>query len=909
MFIHCACTITNQTAAQEIQTLIPSGITPKMAGEAGDSTENAMKEPLVAIGERSPAAIRSLAAQLFARIDFTDPELSEAQAFYASANYWEFLKATRNLFIDTLRKKDFGKFYWHESSIQFDGLHKLSADYLTGLIAPESALSKNKKYQGVFHAHMTWGLAGSPYSPISPDFNKETREFDDKYSYWLRFADLLSQYWVTEKRIYLDKWLQITAHYAEDFYSKAEKYKEEDPDARKQPWPHLRNDYDHWTLGVVGPRTDSMVKSFALIAKSLPGENTKTTDRLRLLQSIPEKPFAHSYDLVDPVATAKFLLFLERDAFPHLFTGYVVNPKNREDVPNKLVSGLSAMTCIIRAFDHFKSTEECKTNLDKSISAYITTYIHKDGFGAEQAFNYNIQDSYLLENLGFYLNEYAHDFTDRQALLAILANYRKAYDVITSPLGSRPNVGAGESITAGRAWESEGAWRETFSLSGAQAVYPGFTSIAFPYAGYYVLRSGWDKDDTHCFLQNARRMGPAGHLYPSNNSIELITKRRNMIMGGGWPYYKKWLAPDEFKEGWMQYNDYMGESSTLNRSTVVVDGLSQIKRSGSFYRYSDVPDLQPIRARWLDSDLFSYTEGLYDGGYLTRRLKVNENRGNSRINIPPTKGIDHLRQVIMVKPLDLIILSDKVSMPADSKHILTQQWCFPPFLQKDTDGIEVPGFKEHEVVYSEKDKSIETRDPSGPNVFLKSFASYHLTYKKYFGHKGGDGYRGWYSSGATSKMWPKVDMHINWVGNMTQPPLATLISTSNHLENPLHDINDLSTDTSSGFSITKDGKNAVFHSAECPTGFRYKSIELTAQLALLIQDENQLHGLVVDCNHFSINGEVQKLEGPSFAFSVLDEALINTRAITEPVSFKWAEGKNGVYPEYHLPESNPNNTP
>jgi hypothetical protein len=63
----------------------------------------------------------------------------------------------------------------------------------------------------------------------------------------------------------------------------------------------------------------------------------------------------------------------------------------------------------------------------------------------------------------------------------------------------------------------------------------------------------------------------------SNNSIELVAKHRNLIMGGGMPFYSIGDAPEGFREDWLKYVDYFGEAANMSRSMIVVDGKPQIR--------------------------------------------------------------------------------------------------------------------------------------------------------------------------------------------------------------------------------------------------------------------------------------------------------------------------------------------
>ncbi len=832
---------------------------------------------LVFASEYTHEEITSVASELYSRMNLQKQEVVAAVSLYNSGDYLGFLKEIRNISIDNLRKEDFGEFMWH-NMYQISNYYMDIASYTVG----EMTLEQFKtKYNGQepFKALQSWGVVGSPYNPITPDFFTLGASNDNGYMRFQEFTPLAARYWKNGEEMYLDKWFQIMEAYSDNFFNEArERFKDVD----ESPNELRPLKYGYASLLACGHRTDFLIKQFALIAKSLPGDYTKTADYMNVLQGVSGNPYPSSYDLIDPVQAGKFILAMERDHFDYLFTGYL--EMTRTQVPNQFLMGLNGMTHVVRAFDYFTSIDNNKTKLSEGIYDYFNKFENKDGAGSEQAFNYNILAFIDLYNLQRYANKYKTEYPALTQIDKYISNSEKLYEAIRTPLGRRPNVGGGETISPQRAWESDVLYNQAVDSAGwgTPPQYGGFTSIAFPYAGYYVLRNGWDKDSTYLFTQNARRT--FGHLYVSNNSIELISKRRNLIMGGGMPYYTQGDAPEGFNTDWRKYVDYFGEAANMSRSTVVVNGKPQLREANGGIA-DTVENFTAIRSKWKDSDLFTYNEGNYTGGYID------------------ASGVGHYRQTILIKALDMVIVSDIMDVPQNETHDISQVWCFPPYLTSAIDGITVAGFKENEVVYNSADKLLSTKDSTGPNVFLKFFSNFNLNATKYYGHKSDTGYYlGWFSPSISGKKYPKVDMHLTWSGTQSTTPLVSAVSSSLNTSSTVSNYVDLSNGSFSGFTADAENKKIAYFSAKSPQVFTFSGVSVQATTLLIVEEDGSLKGLVTDCQDFKIEGTSKIHENDSFEFQINNSDLINLGEISYNISFKWEEGENGIYPVTNLPD-------
>ena len=174
---------------------------------------------------------------------------------------------------------------------------------------------------------------------------------------------------------------------------------------------------------------------------------------------------------------------------------------------------------------------------------------------------------------------------------------------------------------------------------GAKGHPPTETSHAFSYAGFYVMRSGWEKDANYCVL----RAGPLGESHQHQDKLNVIF----------WPYGREVLfnsggATYEISK-WRTYS-----TSTFSKNTVLADGKEQERDAR---HYQSFFSKAPIDARWESTADHDFAAGVYNDGY------------GSLDNRPAT----HTRRVLFVKP-DLVIIADTLVPNDGNEHTYQARW-------------------------------------------------------------------------------------------------------------------------------------------------------------------------------------------------------------------------------------------
>jgi len=175
-------------------------------------------------------------------------------------------------------------------------------------------------------------------------------------------------------------------------------------------------------------------------------------------------------------------------------------------------------------------------------------------------------------------------------------------------------------------------WAATRGKEGKQ---PANDSVAFPYSGHYVMRTGWNPQDLLLHFD----AGPwgSGHQHEDKLGFQAYGFGKTLLTEGGVYMYDA--------SRWRRY-----VLSTRAHNTIRVDGLDQ--RNGGERASWVLPyPFKPLDNLWLTSDQWDFVEGGYDFGYGDRK----------QATVPAS----HRRSILFVKPSYWIITD--VLTPTDGE--------------------------------------------------------------------------------------------------------------------------------------------------------------------------------------------------------------------------------------------------
>jgi len=184
-----------------------------------------------------------------------------------------------------------------------------------------------------------------------------------------------------------------------------------------------------------------------------------------------------------------------------------------------------------------------------------------------------------------------------------------------------------------------------FATEGIEGTQPDVTSMAFPYTGFYVMRSDWSPAARYAIL-DAGLFGSA-HGHEDKLNFEIVAFGTPFIVEAGTFTYV-------YNE-WHRYFE-----SSFAHNTIVVDGRSQLRQPEPDKWATDPHRKLPNI--WVSNDHFDYVEATYNEGY-----------GNNKEDVH--HDVRHTRRLLFVKP-DYWILWDVLA--GEGEHQYEQLFHFVP---------------------------------------------------------------------------------------------------------------------------------------------------------------------------------------------------------------------------------------
>ncbi|HMO83445.1 MAG TPA: SUMF1/EgtB/PvdO family nonheme iron enzyme, partial [Lacipirellulaceae bacterium] len=297
---------------------------------------------------------------------------------------------------------------------------------------------------------------------------------------------------------------------------------------------------------------------------------------------------------------------------------------DRGAVPNQTWANAVAIVEFSRLFPELKdSSLLLAEGIARLVRAKNT--VMQDGTDLEASLNYNKLLLVHAERINDLLAD-CEECGEWLRELNRLADYRRyMFASLASPFGTFPAVGNQHSTDLhSRMLLKE--WLADEKLAGleqpmrtlltsaaraGQVPKPPFTSIALPFGGYYVQRSGWTSNDHYLFMRSSR--AGVGHNRFDNNSVQVAAYGAWLLMDSGPPAYGPTFLPPHQKK----YIHYFGErslGSVFQTNSVAINDLAQA--DSSEHPPSPNSGWREPRPLLLHlSEDFDLVEGYLDGWY------------------------------------------------------------------------------------------------------------------------------------------------------------------------------------------------------------------------------------------------------------------------------------------------------
>jgi hypothetical protein len=217
------------------------------------------------------------------------------------------------------------------------------------------------------------------------------------------------------------------------------------------------------------------------------------------------------------------------------------------------------------------------------------------------------------------------------------------------------------------------------ATAGEKGVKPEHTSYPFHYAGFMVMRSGWDRQARWGLME----VGPFGAGHQHEDKLQLIIHA-----------YDKYLLidPGNYLYDTSKWRKYVYRSYAHN--VMHIDGMEQYRRGQDWNRY--VVKEEPLPHEWQSNDKFDYSAASYG--------KRKEERYGPEHKLPAV----WTRQVLFVKdsdaaaePREYWLVVDELNPTDDEEHL------YEAMFHVDASGVDV-----HD------DNSVVSTDQEGANLAI-----------------------------------------------------------------------------------------------------------------------------------------------------------------------------------------------
>jgi hypothetical protein len=367
--------------------------------------------------------------------------------------------------------------------------------------------------------------------------------------------------------------------------------------------------------------------------------------------------------------------------------------------------------------------------------------------------------------------------------------------------------------------------------------FPTFTSDAYPYAGYYLIRQGWRLTDQQgTFFNNGRPSH--GKRTCADNKFALHAFGEDVISAGE-----------------------VGAYSDI-RSPLTVDGRVSRPSYGflAFGHKLLTPPVSdsPNPFRWHNSERYDLVEGIYDGAYNSSNDGILDLVSANKTLI---KDVTFQRWVQFLRRHGLWIVTDRIASPAS--HAYAQRWDFV-----------VPADQVH---CDPQQQTVETQVEKAA-VKLQQFTQDSLKYEvktqnakfKY--------------NGKELPSYSYANISFSGPGAHT---IITAIYPHPSGEPELRDVQKLTPDKDTvGFSATTpDGAKVRYLARLDGTGtLALDPVTVTGESLLLVTEpDGKVSGLVLGCRALAIGGAKQVLASADAEFNLIGKRLADVQPIYRPI--------------------------
>ncbi|MBA3938078.1 MAG: chitobiase/beta-hexosaminidase C-terminal domain-containing protein [Planctomycetes bacterium] len=364
---------------------------------------------------------------------------------------------------------------------------------------------------------------------------------------------------------------------------------------------------------------------------------------------------------------------------------------------------------------------------------------------------------------------------------------------------------------------------------------PSFQSDCFPVSGFFYQRLGWRPGDPYLAMHCSPHPTGGDLSDRDNNAIGLSAWGADLLDTGEDGAYDQPRSPLRVD----------GQEQHFRDGYVGWDHRAIIGHDGGLVAWND-----PAPWRWHASLRYDLSEGIYAGPYAGG-----------------IAGVTHQRLVLAVRAAGLWIVIDRVR--AAAPHAYTLDWWLPIATGRDQ------VFTLEQIAIDEKQGSIITARPTGPNVSLRHFTGQPLAWDRAERH--GDPKNGYHTH-------DMLRLGATWRADAPSVVVTAILARPEHGAD-LSEVRTVNGAGAVGFTArTAGGLTISFQAASgAPVVLTAGAAGATGEALLLVEGPGaERSGIALGASAFTLGGKRQELGGADAEFALVGGAL-TTVPIRTPV--------------------------
>ncbi len=316
---------------------------------------------------------------------------------------------------------------------------------------------------------------------------------------------------------------------------------------------------------------------------------------------------------------------------------------------NWLIMEMAGLAHIGMIYRCFRDADAWATEALRRLDEELDRQLYPDSFQYELTTNYH---GVVLENYRYVIETariYGYPLPEN--LIKRLENGYDLYvklcqpDLRTPALNDGGNTNVSEMLETALSYFPDREDFQYFATKRAAGREPSYRSIALPYSGMAVMRTGWHEKDIYLFMESA----PFGKAHQHEDKLNVILHA-----------YGKSVLPDVGNYHYDSSEMRSFVSDTRAHNCAMVDGLSQNRRKTYCWHTDDVKKRSDLQ--WHFTDDTDTAEGIYDEGFGDALLPVTHKR----------KVIFFKKGIVSLSPFVLVI--DRLTASDQTAHDYTVQY-------------------------------------------------------------------------------------------------------------------------------------------------------------------------------------------------------------------------------------------